>query len=214
MTFNFPKKMPKEWFEAFEKGQPVQLGKNRKNQSVFGNPHDPPGTFGNEVVGALAAYTDGIDGSWFTCPPDAGKAVSITARLVQYDTLTPKVKYALYNKFDNSLVGYTEEWTLTNGWADWKTLNIISGGTLAPIDYWLVIFKSEYILLAYKTETDKGAWQDVAYNNFPDPWSPTLVDEKLSIYCTYSPWTRRVSGVSDPAKVMGVANISKVKGVS
>ncbi|GAI14707.1 unnamed protein product, partial [marine sediment metagenome] len=78
--------------------------------------------FGYETKGgtewSLAANF--IIGSKYTCT-EAGTATSITAYLKQKNTLTPKVKFGIYKSSDKSLVGYTEEWTVTSAWDDWKT---------------------------------------------------------------------------------------------
>ncbi|GAI66291.1 unnamed protein product, partial [marine sediment metagenome] len=58
---------------------------------------------------------------------------------------------------------------------------------LENIDYWIAVWGSERYKVAYDDETDKGAFEDLNYyDSWPDPWSPTIKDYKLSIYCTYS----------------------------
>lgn len=145
--------------------------------------------FGNETKETEqdASY-DYIIGSWYPCPEE-GNAESITVYLKQYGTDTPKVKCAIYKKSDNSLVGYTEEWTLTAGWDDWKTFNIVWGGALEATDYYLVFWASTLpnkIKYCADLLSGKGATQNVAYNSFPNPWEPSTTNKKISIYCTYS----------------------------
>jgi len=155
----------------------------------FGPSDDP--NFGYEVKGGTLTLMAGnyIHGSKYPCP-ETGTAQSITAYLRQYSVYKPKISFAIYRVSDGALTGYTEEWTLTAGWDDWKTLNIVSGGALEATDYWLVVWKNEHVYGAY----DAGAAgqfgyaaETYNYPSWPDPWSPVGYEAwKLSIYCTYT----------------------------
>lgn len=160
--------------------------------------------FGYETKGGSAIDVGvNVHGVKFTCTY-AGIAKSITLYCKQYSTSTPKMKFAIYA--DNAgvpaaLVGYTEEWTLTSGWDNWKTLNIISGGDLtADTVYWLVFWPSATYLTVYYNAGDENqfAYKATAYNGFPNPFpaNPTYAGLKFSVYCTYgAAYTQTVSEI-------------------
>ena len=185
-----------------KRGTIVHLGKdsfkilhNGKNQNVFGNPLvgglDP--NFGYETKGATEIQTAGnyLHATKFYCP-ESGTATSITAYIKFYST-TQKVKFAIYTDnagYPNTLVGYTEEGTIESGWDNWKTLNIVSGGSLSAGYYWLVWW-ADGILYFYYDAGDTGqhvAKVSVTYDGFPStfPSGGTSSARKYSIYCTYS----------------------------
>ena len=131
-----------------------------------------------------------IHGSRYTCP-EAGQAESITAYIKQYSTVTPHIKYALF-KDDPSyyypLIGYTEEWLLTSGWDDWKTLNIVSGGALEAADYWLMTWGDAIFQFYYTYANNYMRFYTNAYtyDAWPDPIVGSRTSGHNSIYCTYS----------------------------
>jgi hypothetical protein len=155
--------------------------------------------FGYNVKGATELYPSGnyLRACRFYCP-NAGRAVSITMYAKQYSTYTPKIKYALYsdnNGVPASLVGYTEEWTLTSGWDGWKTLNIISGGVLSPAYYWITWFANNNAYQYYDAgDTNQYYYVAYTYDSFPStmPTGGTYSDRKYSRYCTYI-YTQTVS---------------------
>ncbi len=142
-------------------------------------------TFGYEDKGVLdTTSVNFIMGSWFSCPQN-GTADSITVYIKQ-EVTDGKIKCAIYKRADNTLVGYTEEWTVSIGWDDWKTLDIVSGGELEALDYYLVLWQNKGNRFYLDAEDGKGGYQSRAYNVFPNPWTPTPWGQKVSIYCTYS----------------------------
>lgn len=85
----------------------------------------------------------------------------------------------------------------------------------APGDY--------YIDYDYNGTLAVASYYDYqTYCSEESPWEcdPTTPAEDFSIYCDYTAavvgWTGKISGVTDPAKVMGVAvaDVAKVKGVA
>ena len=144
-------------------------------------------TFGQTSKGTASDSLPGdtIRGSAFTCP-EGGVAESITVYLEQRFAKTPKVKCALYKESDDSLVAYTEEWTLTSGWDDWKTFNIVWGGTLENIAYWIVVWADDQVTLKRFLLAGQDAWDAHPYNSWPEPLVPTEGTWEYSIYCTYS----------------------------
>jgi len=172
----------------------IEIPQDFLDKAVYPVTIDP--TFGYETNGGSSLDGgDRISGSWFTCP-EAGTADSITAYLSRWGHWSgyhDEVKCAIYKKSDNSLVGESEEW-YNEGWygPDWHTFNFPTPKpSLQNIDYYLVVWslKSDYnhgMYIYYDSETNKGAYQTLTYNSFPDPWSPTSEDKIYSIYCTYT----------------------------
>ncbi len=152
--------------------------------SVFGYQDKGP-----SVVGLTAGIIFGCRP--FACP-SAGIATSISVYLEQWGA-TPKVKCAIYKDSDDSLVGVTEEWTLTGGWDGWKTLDFIGLVPLIATDYILAIWVDNNVK-TYKLDPASGvhiAGDNDPYDGvFPDPcpWSfgkTWQSNEKISIFCTY-----------------------------
>lgn len=150
----------------------------------------PGPKFGYETKGGQRGYVSNtIIADHFVCP-SSGTATSITVCLNQYYDL-PKIKCAIYGPDPYPLVGYTEEWVLTGGWDDWKTLDIVWGGSLVEgTTYYLAVWSSARVNIHWDTESGK-TWQmnDMTYEvSFPDFLDPddTRSDRVLSIYCTYA----------------------------
>jgi hypothetical protein len=172
-----------------------------------GDSLDP--NFGYKTKGdAYETERHELIGSWFSCP-EAGTANSITVFL-NWQSGNPKVKYGTYKKSDGALVDYTEEWTVTNNWVDWKTLNIIWGGALVATDYWLIAWFSGYDVgfqLSFDV-ANKGAYMDQTYGSFPSTFVPGSYDNhKHCIYCTYTsaaPPPKPKGTIAIHAKIVGV----------
>jgi len=159
----------------------------RWKRGEFINGLDP--NFGYETKGTTEINSaNTIRGTAFSCP-ESGTANSITF-YVRAPTLPTKIKCAIYKVSDNSLVGYTEEWTSTSLYNDWKTLNIVWGGALtAATDYYLSYWQNAELYLYYTTDVAFTAFYDTeTYNGFPDPLIPVTpsANRKFSIYCTYT----------------------------
>jgi hypothetical protein len=156
---------------------------------VFGL--DP--NFGYETKGGSQAYTTGayIVGSKFYCP-ESGTAQSITVYLTYYAGYTSKIKCAIYsdnNGYPNALVGYTEEWTVTEGYDNWKTFNIVNGGSLSAGYYWIVFWSNTRIYYYQDNgDTNQKTLKAATYDGFPNPLPSggTQSAYKVSIYCTYT----------------------------
>ena len=166
----------------------VTISQEFLDNAVYPVTIDP--TFGYETVGGTRTgyIKNRITGSWFTCP-ESGSADSISVYLDNSYSPYPTIgqeKCAIYLKSDNSLVASTEEHC--GGLSDdWLTLSITSGGTLSNTDYYLVFWTSyNYQRLYYDSASGKGAYQDLTYGDWPDPWNPTSEDRIYSIYCTYT----------------------------
>jgi len=136
----------------------------------------------------------------FTCTYE-GNASTITVYLAQYGANNPIIKTALYtdnetNNIPNSLLGATDEWTITDGWDGWKTFNLTSEVPVnATTDYWIAIWGNnvgaEYRYQVYgKINPGVGDGRDktgLTYDGFPDPYptDATYTDDEMSIYVTY-----------------------------
>jgi hypothetical protein len=173
-----------------------------ENQNVLGNPLVGEGldpNFGYETIGGSASDMESggvgyIKGSIFSIP-DAGTADSITVALKRYVAGSDKFKCAIYKHSDLSLVGGTEERTLsmTTSFA-WYTFNFNAPkpSLTANEVYLLVVwakYTTQYLYIAWAAgDANQGHYRAVAYNGFPDPWSPAPYHDahKYSIYCTYT----------------------------
>jgi len=162
----------------------VTIDRTWLDNAVYPVSVDP--TFGRTDVGGSSGEFLGntLDGSWATCP-SAGSADSITTYVEDSEGAT--AAFAIYKKSDGSLVGYTEEW-LMDWWYGWKTLSIVSGGTLLAIDYGLVVWSDFSYYFYFDTVTDAGCSASATYSypNFPDPASFTTNNYYITIYCTYT----------------------------
>lgn len=173
--------------------------------------------FGYETKGGLSSSpVNTICASKYGCP-EAGEGKSIT---VYADSFTgvANIKCAIY-KADLTLLAVTEEKALQP--VGWTTFNFITPPELEAADYILCVWAGGAVGGNVYRDADAGVdrwWQSLAYGAWPDPIGASDRTGKYSIYCTYEVvvgWTGKISGVVNPAKIMGVdvANIAKVKGV-
>jgi hypothetical protein len=144
--------------------------------------------FGDERVepswGSVGANT--MWGSWYTCPK-SGKAESISFYWNYW--VSSRVKCVIYRKRDGALVGYTEEKFLGAEQNNtWQTFKIISGGALeANTDYWLLAWFESGGLRRYSSEVGKGLSFAAPYGVPPGKVDGRIINERVSIYCTYTP---------------------------
>jgi hypothetical protein len=212
-SFEFPKRLPKEWIEDIERyskvGSEVHglkiVGRDKRGIIVhvggdsFKILHDGKNTnnFGYETIGSTTHALEGhIIGSVFTMGVEAGRvADSITVALRWKTTAwTGKLKCAIYLHSDLSLKGATEERTIAlTDTATWYTFNFADPkpNLTASTDYVLVAWAEETAGAAYivydSGDTNQGHYATKTYDgNFPDPLNPTHNNYKYSIYCTYT----------------------------
>ncbi len=141
--------------------------------------------FGYETKGGSSSqwvYRSTIRG--IVATGGAGTGNSITAYLTEYGLYYPLVKFALYKDSDSSFVRGTSEWTVTEDWDGWKTLNFTTEPTLEAIDYVIVGWASNYVSGWYDTDVCKQ--DSETYNSWPDPAVFVGGTWKVSIYCTYT----------------------------
>ena len=170
-----------------------------------------------------------INGSVFTCP-DAGEAQSITAYVQVVGAGNRDIKCAIYRHDTLALVpnGGTDVWN-TNTWGPgWHTFNFSAPKPiLAAMDYILVMWSAPqptYSGLYWDPGNgpdpgQQGHRDDRVFGAWPDP---IVIDShntrKYCIYATYNllGWSGKISGVTDPAEIQGVAkaDIAEVKGVA
>jgi len=149
-------------------------------------------TFGYETKGSsfAGASSARIGGSWAT--GGVGTATSISVCYHQFLSFYPNVKHALYEKTGdltgNLVAGSgTEEWTVTDGYDDWKTLNCLTPPEISAVDYWIVLFSEPYAYVYYDDGgTNDAGWQAEDYNGFPLSISLSGESRIYSIYCTYT----------------------------
>ena len=124
-------------------------------------------------------------------PTSSGTLDNITVYLTQYGTDTPKIKCAIYLEADMSLVGETEEWTLTSDWDGWNTFLFSDGPSIvADTSYVLAFWGNDFFKAYYDTDASADHYYelDVTYGAWPNPWNTaSSTTRKFSIYCTYTP---------------------------
>jgi len=126
-----------------------------------------------------------IDGIQSTCP-ESGTGESISCYL-QFYTLSGKVKYALYEHNSGNLTQYTNEWTITSGYADWKTLNFVSNPSLTNLSYIIVAWREVTITQKYASEANIEHYKSQTYDSFPSQITDwTHQNYKWNIYCSYT----------------------------
>lgn len=120
----------------------------------------------------------------------AGTIASMSAYVEEYNDSYPVLGYAIYKDSDKSLIGNTETWVVTEGWSNWKTLDIISGGTVAATtDYWLGVHPENGWIALYWDDLASAGNRAVNINKWPDPITlgGGYSNRKFSVYATYTP---------------------------
>lgn len=168
-------------------------------------------------------------GSAWTMPAGGGTANFIRAYIGAFDTPDCKV---FINQKDSGGAGThaqiaTKENLACGADYHWEEFTLADEGLTEAVVYILNIigdgsdvglFNAYYI--KYDVDGAVASYRE-ADHNYVAPESPWVVDPEAtkdsSIYCNYTGpgWSGKISGVTNPAKVMGVdvANIAKVKGV-
>ena len=119
--------------------------------------------------------------------PSAGTGTSISYYLWYYTGSEPYVKFALYKDSDDSFIKGTDQWKVTVGWNDWKTLNFTTSPTLEAINYKICAWGEDNVYGYYDVVTDAGRYQGLSYNGWPSTADFLTDNTKHSIYCTYTP---------------------------
>lgn len=147
------------------------------------------GTTGDHAIASSSVKR--IQGSYFAMPED-GLAQSMTVALKRAVAGSDRIKLAIYNFSDLSLVASTEERTLslTTSFA-WYTFNFSTRIPLTESEDYLLVAWAEYtgfnIYLAYDTVSLITRYENRVYDgSFPETLSPSSLGSVDSIYCTYS----------------------------
>jgi hypothetical protein len=158
------------------------------------NVHATQHNFGYETLTSTGySIENQIMGSVFNIT-EAGTADSITAGLKWYSTAwIGKIKCAIYLHNNLSLVGVTQECTitLTNTYT-WYTFNFTGTKPTLTINtaYVLVVWSNATAganRVCYATgDTDQAHYKTETYGTFPNPLVPVHGGFKCSIYCTYT----------------------------
>jgi len=150
-------------------------------------------SFGYTGVGGSTVSIEGyIVGSVFTCV-DGGTALNITAYLNPSTNYVSAVKAGVYKHSDLSLVGNTTAANIPAlSESDWFTFTFAVQPTLlAGTDYVLVIWGTSgtgtcTVSYTNNDTANQGHTQTKAYGVWPEPYAPSHLSSKLSIYCNYT----------------------------
>ena len=154
-------------------------------------------TFGDTTEHASAfAFEEDLVGLKGVSPASNGTATSITAFIaISSGTPTGKVKAALYDEADDSLVAQTAEKDVTYSESfTWETFTFSEGvDVYSAKSYYIVVFNDTVAnnpRLAVTTTA--GSYKRINHNGltyptFSDPIVPVVNNGSGSIYCTYTP---------------------------
>jgi len=130
-----------------------------------------------------------ICGSRFTAP-SSGEIAKITAYAYYFGGTDYKA--GLYRESDNSFVAETESKHIAFDRTGWKSFEFSSPVSVTEgTDYFVVLWDyserttHSMVGIYYDSDSQRGGYQvDTSGGTWPDPWSPTIVDRKYSIYAT------------------------------
>ena len=142
-------------------------------------------TFGYEVTESASTP---IADRFFGRPASSnssGTGDSITA-LINWN-VTEKVKCALYDQSDDSLVAETDQ-RETGGGKVWATFNFTTSPTISNNKtYYLTVWSDSNVNLYYKSETFHYIYRSLNYGSWPDPHGCSDYDTaNFCVYCTYT----------------------------
>jgi hypothetical protein len=163
-----------------------------------------PPAFGDSEIGNLSKnIKDNISGSNFTVLVN-GTAESISAYIKTNQTPNAKTKCMVYRVNDSTLVGTTEEKTISTGdEPSWVTYNFTGTKPSLTTDtkYILSCWSNDTCYLYYDNVTDNtiGRYNSTTYGSPPSPISWDDEESNLySIYCTYSTVPEIISVTNSP----------------
>jgi hypothetical protein len=161
------------------------------------------GIFGNTNINYDDYYPieNTIVGSVFTAA-DSGWADSITAYL-QVTSSSKNVKCAIYKQSDLSLVGYTQERTISPSSISWQTFSFnepkpsLTAGTQYILVAWSSSGYGDTYFYRQDGAIDQAYYDDITYgSSWPDPFSVDAHGARsYCIYCTYTRPTEYTSEV-------------------
>ncbi len=161
--------------------------------------------FGYTTKGNLnQSIEDRISGTVYTISKN-GTADSITA-CIKTGPTTPSVKCMIYRNNDSSLIGTTEEKTLSaNSNASWVVFNFT--GSKLPLvkntGYVLTCWSNNPCYLFYDNTSGTGKYRNLTYGSPPDPANWTGTETRMySIYCDYTT-KPEITDVSDSPDSVG-----------
>ncbi len=181
--------------------------------------HASGATFGYTTKGggySVTFYNDYIRGAVDT-PSESGTGDSVVVYLRAYGSTASKVKCAVYRVSDSALLGYTEQWTVTSGWDDWKTLNFTSVPDISTVPLIPVAWADGWVYGYYDSGSEgDGKYDRESYGAWPNPASFTDFTSIPSVYCEYTPdaiivtpvAATFVSASTDPTVVLGSITLS------
>jgi hypothetical protein len=150
-------------------------------------------TFGKTDRGGSAnAYYDQIRGG-YASPTADGNATSMTGYLGLWAE-GEKVKFALYDANDRSLIASTAE-SSAGGAIGWHTLDFASEQPVYDANNYLLAMWSDSEVYFWWDTTAGVTYpsDDETYGTWPDPVG-TTTGVTYSIYCTYTPTSSTTAG--------------------
>jgi hypothetical protein len=142
-------------------------------------------TFGKtDIGGSNVSTSDDIRGCQGT-PASNGSATSMTAYIDGWGA-GEKIKFALYNASDDSLVASTVE-SEVGGATGWHTLSFSPAVTVSSsTTYLLAVYADSF--MSFFRDTEAGEYpnqNNTGYPTWPDP-VVTSTGYQFSVYCTYT----------------------------
>jgi hypothetical protein len=147
-------------------------------------------TFGYTSIGSYATGNAGYARGQYAIPSE-GTLVSVSAYVDTNNYLESEAKYAIYKTSDTSRVDYTNEFTLINGFKNWKTVNLVIGASITTTEYSVVhtnrVTGNNRIYTDYIGSGQTACLAGVTYATFPPTTLslPHYTLERFSIYATY-----------------------------
>jgi len=126
----------------------------------------------------------------------AGTADSISMKVKQQTVYYPKIKGYLFLESDDSYVGKTDEWTITEGYDGWKTIDFTGGPSIEASTQYVISANSDnYFVFYFDTDVGGDGRYDDSYTyDGTGSASFTNGNREYAIYCDYTPTPVGMSG--------------------
>ena len=168
----------------------IEIDQNFLDKAVYPVKIDP--TFGYDTVGGSSATVhDNIRGSSFTMGDTDGVAEKLTAYSWDYSqdwALHYKgVIYEDHGTGSSPKICETEEKT-NHDYEGWEDFSISGSPSLSASTDYALLLTGDYSVrrFTYDFGTSKGRYYNNNYPDCPDTVNFTIIDQKYSIYCTYT----------------------------
>lgn len=176
------------------------------------------------LVGASVAGTSNTVANYFSLGKFTAVQTGHVTSFRVYSLVNGNVKVAIYADSGGepgARLSYNNTAQAVTGGA-WNTLTIPGLDITTGVDYWLATNRDTNGATSHRTVSGVARYKYAAFAGFtfPDPAGVGFTNwdghEYAHAAWGETGWLGKISGVTNPAKVMGVdvANIAKVKGVS